>query len=362
MSSAANQEFLVYLGTSGAGERDGIYIYRFQTQAAALEPVDVVLGIHNPSFLAIHPNRRYLYAIDEGGSERPEAKVRAFAIDPASGRLTPINHAATGGQGLCHVIVDRTGRFVLAVHYSGGSVCVLPVRPDGGVDPPSDVVQHEGSSVHPRQRSAHPHAIQLDPAGRFAFVPDLGMDKIMIYRLTGDGKLAANETPWAEVAPGAGPRHFAFHPGGRWAYVINELGSTVTAFNYDSQRGALVEFQTITTLPDGFTGENYTAEIAVHPSGRFLYGSNRGHDSIAIFAVDAGTGRLSPLGHEPTQGGHPRHFALDPTGTFLLAQNRDSDNVVLFRIDREAGLLHPTGHVTRVPRPVCIQMMPAPWQ
>ena len=367
MTSAAQNNhgpraILAYVGTAGAGPDEGIYIYRFDPGNGSLEPAGRVGGVHHPSFLAIHPNRRYLYALDEERSDAGSpARVRAFRIEERSGGLVPINASPTHGRGLCHLTVDRAGRHVLAVHYTGGSLAVLPIRDDGSLGDATDVMQHQGSSVHPRrQTAAHPHSIRLDAANRFAFVPDLGMDKVMIYRFdAGAGKLVPHEPPAATVAPGSGPRHFAFHPGGGYAYVINELASTVTAFRYDAERGRLTEVQTVTTLPDGFAGENWTAEVVVHPDGRFLYGSNRGHDSIAIFALDPASGRLTPAGHEPTQGGHPRHFTLDPTGEYLLAANRDSDTIVVFRIDRETGRLAPTGHVTSVPRPVCIQMMPA---
>ncbi len=234
---------------------------------------------------------------------------------------------------------------------------MLPIQEDGQLAPASDAIQHEGSSVHPRRQTGpHAHSANLDPTNRFAFVPDLGMDKVMIYKLDiAAGKLVAGEQPWAEVAPGAGPRHFTFHPNMLYAYVINEIGSTITAFAYDMANGKLTEVQTVPTLPEDFDGESTTADIHVHPSGKFLYGSNRGHDSIAIFEVDEATGKLTPIGHESTQGKSPRNFGLDPTGTFLLAANQNSDTIVSFRIDTATGKLTPTGHVTNVPSPVCVK-------
>ncbi len=362
MTQSGKSDYFVYVGAARGETGEGIYIYRLDRKSGELHPLSVVTGVSNPSFLAIHPNGRYLYAIDEDRSLSPsEGGVSAFAIDPESGSLTHINRQVSHGQGLCHIFVDRTGRSLLTAHYGGGSISALRILEDGSLGEATVVIQHEGSSVHPRQTAPHPHSIFLDPGNAFAFVPDLGLDRVMIYRFDADtGQLAPNETPWATVAPASGPRHFAFHPDGKRGYVINELSSTITAFDYDAERGSLTEIQTISTLPEGFDEESWTAEILVHPSGRFVYGSNRGHDSIAIFAVDGGSGCLTLVGFEPTQGGHPRNFAMDPTGTYLYAENRDSDTIVAFAIDQETGKLQPTGHVTQVPRPVCIKMIPAP--
>ncbi|MEA3367284.1 MAG: lactonase family protein, partial [Planctomycetota bacterium] len=255
---------------------------------------------------------------------------------------------------------DRTGRHLLAVNYGTGSVMARAIGEDGRLGEATAFIAHRGHSVHPkRQTGPHAHSVHLDAANRFAFVADLGLDKVMVYRFdAGAGTLAPHDPPSVAVAPGSGPRHFAFHPSGRFAYVVNELTSTVTAFRYDAASGVLAPLDTAGTLPKGFAGSNTGAEVAVHPSGRFLYTSNRGHDSIAIFAIDAGTGRLRPVGHAPTRGKRPRHFAVDPSGRFLLAANRDSNNVVVFRIDGESGRLDPTGGVAEVPGPVCILMVP----
>ena len=236
---------------------------------------------------------------------------------------------------------------------------MLPIRSDGGLASASDFVQHEGSSVHPRrQQGPHAHSANLDPANRFLLAPDLGMDKVMIYRLDlENGKLVANEPSHAPTTPGAGPRHLVFHPDGRYVYVINELGSTVTAFSYDADRGSLRELQSISTLPEGFSGDSTTADIHVHPNGGFLYGSNRGHDSIAIFGIDRNTGELSPRGHQSTLGNTPRNFAIHPSGEFLLAGNQDSDSIVIFRIDPRTGSLDTTGEAASVPMPVCIKFL-----
>jgi 6-phosphogluconolactonase len=351
----------VYVGTYTRGESKGIYLCHLDLADGALQPLGLAAEVANPSFLAVHPSRPLLYAVGELSNfagDRTGA-VSAFAIDQRTGKLSLLNQQASEGAGPCHLVVDRTGKWVLVANYSGGSVACLPIQEDGRLGKATSSVQHEGSSVNPRrQQGPHAHSINLDAAGRFAFAADLGLDKILIYRLDTDaGKLLPNDPPWVKVAPGAGPRHFAFHPGGRYAYVINELDSTVTAFRYDAARGALTPQQTISTLPEGFEGENTGAEVQVHPSGRFVYGSNRGDDSIAVFAVDPDTGKLTRLANEPTQGKTPRNFAIDPTGAYLLAANQGSDNIVVFRIDAKTGLLHPTGSSAAVPAPVCVKML-----
>jgi len=260
------------------------------------------------------------------------------------------------------VAVDPSGACALVANYGGGSVACLPISPDGRLRPATTVIQHQGSSVDPRrQQGPHAHCIVLDAAGRFAFAADLGLDKILIYRFDpAAGRLSPADPAFVRVAPGAGPRHFAFRPDGRFAYVINEMGCTVTAFAYNSDTGSLRTVQSITTLPPGFDGANTGAEIAVHPSGRFLYGSNRGHDSIVAYAIDRRTGRLTCIAHQPSGGKTPRNFSIDPTGKYLLAANQASGNVVVFRIDPRSGRLQPTGHAVDVPSPVCVAMMREP--
>jgi 6-phosphogluconolactonase len=355
--------FLAYVGTYTRGSAsEGIYIFRLKMDSAALAPVGVRDSIENPSFLAVDPTHRYLYAVSEVGNAQGSkmGAVAAYAIDPDSGKLQPLNQQLSGGAGPCHLVVDKTGANVLVANYGGGSVAVLPTRPDGGLEPATCVIQHEGSSINARRQSSpHAHSINLDPANRFAFVADLGLDKILIYRFDAQrGTLTAHDPPFVAVQPGAGPRHFAFHPSGQYAYVINELHSTVTAFRYDVEAGTLETLQTVSTLPTQGADKNSTAEIVVHPTGQFLYGSNRGHDSIAIFAVDPQSGRLTPRGHESTRGKTPRNFAIDPSGTYLVAENQSSDSLVVFRIDRRTGTLSDTGVAVEVPSPVCIKMIP----
>ncbi|HEY8506629.1 MAG TPA: lactonase family protein, partial [Gemmataceae bacterium] len=335
--------YRVYIGTYTGGDSKGIYLLELDAATGKLTEKGLAGEAVNPSFLAIHPNRRFLYAVGEvnqlGGKRT--GGVSAFAIDPGSGKLKLLNQQPSRGAGPCHIVTDHRGTNVLVANYGGGSVACLPVRDSGEVGEATAFVQHEGSSVNKRrQEGPHAHSINLDAAGRFAFVADLGLDKVLIYRFDpAKGTLTPNDPPSAQVEPGSGPRHFAFHPSGKFAYLINELTSTVTAFTYDAQSGALKPVQTISTLPEDFKGSNTTAEVQVHPSGKFVYGSNRGHDSIAMFAVDEKTGRLTFLGCEPTRGKTPRNFGIDPSGRILLAANQDSGNVVAFKIDAESGRL-----------------------
>ena len=261
------------------------------------------------------------------------------------------------GPGPCHVSVDATGRYVLVANYGGGSVAILPVRDDGSLGEASDFVQHEGSSVNPnRQGEPHAHSIMVSPNNTHAFAPDLGMDKIAIYQIDhGSGKLAAGAQPFMDVDPGEGPRHFDFHPNGPYAYVINELGNTIVSYDYDAEAGTLAATGSVSTLPENFDGTSHTADIHVHPNGKFLYGSNRGHDSLVICAIDGATGQLEVIGCEPTGGKNPRNFAIDPTGTYLLAANQDTNDIHTFRINSDTGSLEKTGAVASVPKPVCLK-------
>jgi len=348
----------IYIGTYTGPKSRGIYQSRLDLATGALSTPELAGEAANPSFLAIHRNGRFLYAVNEvwGPSGKAEAAVSAFAIAPQTGNLTFLNKQPSGGSGPCYVVVDREGSSALAANYGSGSVSVLPIGRDGRLAEATAVIQHKGSGPDPkRQEGPHAHCIDLDPAGRFALAADLGLDKVLVYRFdAAKGTLTPNDPPAAAVAPGAGPRHIAFHPSGRFVYVISEMASSVTAFAYDAARGTLKPLQTLSTLPADFRGGSSTAEIEVHPSGRFLYGSNRGHDSIAIFAV-AEDGTLKALGHQPTHGKTPRHFAIDPTGAYLLAANQGSDNIVVFRIDPSSGRLAPTGAPVTVPAPVCVK-------
>ena len=362
MTTQNSEGLLVYVGTYTSGESGAVYTYRFDASSGALSFATKTAGIERSSFLTIGPGQRNLYAVSEVDEfeGNPGGAVSAYSIVPSTGGLTYLNRQLSHGGSPCHMSVDSTGRFLLVANYRTGSACVLPIQENGSLGEASDMVQHQGSSVNPdRQEGPHAHSVTLDAGNRYAFVADLGIDRVMIYKLDlAEGKLTPNDVPWVEVKAGAGPRHFDFHPSGGYAYLINELDSTVTAFAYDEATGTLTEIQTAPTLPESFGGSSHCADIHVSPSGRFLYGSNRGHDSITVFSIDQRTGRLTHVAHEPTQGKTPRNFAIDPTGTFLLAANQDSDNIVVFRIDQQTGRLASTGHVADVPRPVSLQMMP----
>lgn len=347
---------LVLIGTYTQKGSEGIYLYRLDRTTGALHPVGLARDMENPSYLAIHPTGRFLYAVNE----LEEGALSAYRLDRAAERLERIGQQPSLGAHPCYVSIDAAGRYAYVVNYTGGSVTVLPIVEDGSLGAPSDSVQHRGAGPNPdRQERAHPHSVVPDPTGgRFVFVPDLGIDRVFCYRLDGEpGALLPNELASTQVQPGAGPRHLLFHPSARFAYLVNELASTVTAFAYEPERGGLEPLQTVSTLPPDFTGANTGADIQVHPSGRFLYASNRGHDSIAIFAVDPETGRLTPAGHQPTHGKIPRNICLDPGGDYLLAANQWSDSVTTFRIDGGTGRLTFTGHRAELPVPVCIKMV-----
>jgi len=361
------RELWVYVGTYTDGPSKGIYRLEMDLASGKLTGPSLAGKVVNPSFLAIHPSERFLYAVDEIRDFRGTTRgaISAFAIDPKTGDLTLLNQESSGGADPCHVIVDRQGRHVLAANYAGGSACVLPIQADGRLGPTTAFVQHHGSGPNKaRQEAPHAHSINLDPANRFAFVADLGLDQILVYKYdAAKGKLTRNTPPAVNLPPGSGPRHFTFHPDHRHAYSINELGSTITVFDYHPKLGVLTAVQTISTLPKGFTAENTTADIHVHPSGKFLYGSNRDQfNSIAIFAIDGPTGKLTPAGHQSHLIKTPRNFGIDPTGTYLLAANQGSNRIVVFRIDQATGALTPTGSVAEVPLPVCVQFMTKPSQ
>jgi len=358
---AAKHQYLVYIGTYTRDKSQGIYVYRFEPATGHVESLGLAAETANPSFLAVHQNGRLLYAVSEmyGSEGRTQGAVSAFTIDRSTGRLTLLNQVTSRGGGPCHLVVDKAGKNVLVANYGGGSVAAMPVKADGSLSEASAFIQHQGKGADPKRQSGpHAHSINLSADNRYAMVADLGLDQILYYRFdTAHGTLAPNEPPFAKLQPGAGPRHFAFHPNGRFAYVINEIASTVTAFAYHRPGGSLKQLQSISTLPEGFSGSNSTAEVQVHPSGRFLYGSNRGHDSIAAFSVDPRNGTLKTIGHFPTQGRTPRNFGIDPTGSHLFAANQATGNIVLFRIDPKTGRLEATGQVLETPLPVCVKFV-----
>ena len=359
-SSAANPaKFWVFVGTYTDGKSKGIYRMTFDSATGKLSEPSLAAELDNPSFLAIHPTQKYLFAVIESGGKKSGA-VASFALDPKTGALTKLNEQSAGGGGSCHLVVDAAGKNVLVANY-GGSVAVLPIGPDGKLAPASDSIRHTGRVFDPqRQGGPHPHSINLDKGNRFAIVPDLGLDRVFVYKFDPiHGKLTPNDPPATKLKDRSGPRHFAFHPDGKHAYVINEINCTVTAFDYDADRGTLTEIQTVPTMPIAVEARHSTAEVEIHPSGKFLYGSNRGHDSLAVYTIEPGTGRLKLVEYEPTRGMTPRHFAVDPTGSYVLAENM-SGTIVVFRVNPETGALNTTGRLIEVPQPCCVMFVPIP--
>jgi 6-phosphogluconolactonase len=364
-----NKPYLVFVGTyTNKTASKGIYAYRFDPGIGKLSPLGVAAESEDPSFLAVHASGKYLYAvneIDHFGAQKSGA-VSAFSIDPKAGRLTLLNQAATQGAGPCHISLDKTGKFVLVANYDGGSVAVFPIREDGSLAPASAFVQHSGSSIDKeRQQGPHAHWIGTSPDNRFALVADLGLDQILAYHFNSDkGTLTPNNPPYAKVNPGAGARHLAFYRNGKFAYVLNEMESTVTVFAYKAGNGSLVPQQTVSTLSvlrKDYPGPKEAAEIAVHPNGKFLYASNRASiDTISAFSIDPANGTIKLKDEYPTMGKTPRNFSIDPTGKFLLAANQESNNIVIFRIDSITGALTPTGEIAEAPAPVCITFVPQP--
>lgn len=360
--AATSDSWLMYVGTYTGEKSKGIYAYRLDAGTGMLTSLGLAAETVNPTFLAIHPNGRFLYAaneIDAYQGQRSGA-LSAFALEAKTGKLTLLNQQPSGGPGPCHLTVDRTGKYVLAANYGGGSITVLPIQEGGQLGTATAFVQHQGSSVNAqRQAGPHAHGIYLDPSNRYAFVCDLGLDKILCYRFDANrGALTPNEPPFTATQPGAGPRHFTFHPNGHFAYAINELNNTINAYVFDDKQIELKAVQTVRTLPDDFQGNSTTAEIAVHPSGKFLYGSNRGHDSLAAYLIDSQNGMLKLVGIQSTQGKAPRSFAIDPAGRFLVVANQSTHDLRVFRIDLQTGRLTPTGQVVEVGAPVCIQFLP----
>ena len=359
VSTACAKSLTVYFGTytRGVDSSKGIYRSVLDLDSGKLSEPILAAEATNPSFLEIHPGGKFLYAVSESGGA---GSVSTFSIGD-DGDLMFLNQQPSGGAGPCHVSIDHAGKNVLVANYGSGSASVIPIKPDGRLAKPPGFVQHTGSSVNPnRQKGPHAHSINVSSDDRFAFVADLGIDKVMIYRLDVEkGTIVANDPAFAKLKPGAGPRHFAFAPNGKYAYVINELHCTVTAFAYEPASGALTEIQTIPTLPEAFDGSNSCAEVRVHPSGRFLYGSNRGHDSIAVYRINRRKGTLTLVEHETADIKTPRNFHLDPTGKFCLVANQGSDGVVVFGINRRTGALEPTGNKITVGRPVCVRFLQA---
>jgi 6-phosphogluconolactonase len=346
----ADGQYLAYAGTYTRQKSKGIYAFKFDAKTGKFTSIGLAGETSNPSFLAVHPSGRFLYAVNENN----QGTVSAFAIDRAMGLLKPLNSVSSKGSGPAHLSVDAAGKWLFVANYTNGSVAALPVNADGSLGEAASTVQHAGSSVNrSRQGGPHAHEAVISPDNELLFVPDLGMDKVMIYRIDpAKGALTANDPDSIAIAAGSGPRHMAFAPDGKFVYVMTEMTDSILAFSYDGKGGAK-QIQTISAVPADFTGEKSGAEIAVHPNGKFLYASNRNHNSIGIFAIDA-KGALTAAGNVSTEGKTPRHFAIDPTGGYLIVENQDSDNIVVFRIDAKTGGLTPTGDTLDVGAPVAM--------
>lgn len=361
--AAAGRDLWVYVGTYTGPKSKGIYVSRLDSSGKLSAP-ELVAETRNPAYLAVDPQHRFLYAANEVGSFNGEkaGSVSAFAIDAGSGRLAPLNQVSTVTPGPCHVSVDATGTVVLAANYGGASVQSYSIRSDGSLADATSVIRQQGSSVNrERQNEPHAHWIGTDPSNRFALLCDLGLDQVLVFALdAATATLTPNDPPFARAQPGAGPRHLAFRPDGRFAYVINELDCTMSVFAWDQQRGELTGVQTISTLPPGAVMEPRfsTAEVVMHPSGKFLYGSNRRHDTLVVFAINDNTGELTLVEHVPSGGQVPRNFNLDPSGRFLLSANQDSGNVVVFAVDAQTGRLTSTGAQIEIEKPVSIVFVP----
>jgi 6-phosphogluconolactonase len=364
-----NKPYLVFVGTyTNKTDSKGIYAYRFDPGTGKLTPLGVGAESEDPSFIAVHPSGKFLYAVNEVDhfGDQKSGAVSAFSIDAKTGKLTLLNQVATRGAGPCHLSLDKSGNYVLVANYDGGSVALFPVREDGSLAPASAFVQHTGFSVDKeRQEGPHAHWIGTSPDNRFAFAADLGIDEVLIYRFNAaKGTLTPSDPSYVKLNPGAGPRHIAFHPNGKFAYVLAEMEDSVTTFAYKASNASLSPLQTVSalsTLRKDYKGPKEAAEIAVHPNGKFLYASNRGGiDTISAFSLDPVKGTLNLKNEYPTMGKTPRNFAIDPTGKFLLAANQASNNIVTFRIDATTGALTPTGDVAEAPAPVCITFVAAP--
>jgi 6-phosphogluconolactonase len=349
-------DMFVYFGTHRSGTNVGFSLAHFDTDTGALTKPEFLIQSPAPAYFVIHPDGLHLYTCNSGSP----GEVSAYEIEPHTGQLKFLNRVPAGGTDTSYVSLDQTGHYVLAANYSGGNIAVFAIKPDGSIGERTAFVQHTGSSVNPqRQIHAYAHSIIVDPSNRFALVADLGLDKVFVYRFNEkDGSLATNNPPFVTIKPGSGPRHVKFHPNGRWVYVISEIASTVTAFNWDSANGTLAEFQSVSALPADFKGTSTCAEIMVHPNGKFLYASNRGDDSLGVFAINQTTGGLTLVEHVPSGGKTPRNFAFDPTGKWILCSNQDSNNAFVFRVDENTGKLTQIGGPVSVPYPFCERFLP----
>jgi 6-phosphogluconolactonase len=357
-NAAAKGQYLAYVGTyTTKTNSKGIYVFRFDTATGKLSAIGIAAETPDPSWVVVHPGGKFLYAANEAGKA---SAVSAFAVDAKSGKLTLLNQIPSLGEDPCYLSFDKSGKYVLVANYSSGTIAVFPILADGRLGEHTALVKDQGATGPNKERQEAPHAhwIETSPDNRYALVADLGLDEVLVYKFDApSGTLAPNEPAFARLKAGSGPRHAVFYSNGKFVFAVSELSSTATSFAYDAKKGTLKETGAASTLPAGFSGRNDVAEAAVHPNGKFLYVSNRGNDSIAIFSVDAAKGTLTPAGGIPTGGKEPRHFAIDPSGKYLLAENQFSNNIVIFKIDAATGGLTPTGQVVEVPSPVDIAFL-----
>jgi 6-phosphogluconolactonase len=356
----AQKDFFAFVGTYTAKTQSkGIYAFRYDARTGKLTALGVAAETPDPSFVAIHPSGKYLYVVNESGKS---SMVTSFALDAKTGKLAQLNQVPSLGEDPCYIAFDQTGKYVLVANYTSGTLAVFPVLADGKIGEKTALIQDSGTLGPNKERQEGPHAhwIETSADNHFALAADLGLDEILVFQFdAAKGALAPHMPPSASLKAGSGPRHAAFSPNGKFLFVASELASTVTSFSFDTKKGTLKQVNSLSTLPPEFSGRNDVAELAVHPSGKFLYVSNRGMDSIALFAIDTKSGRLTPMGGVPTGGKEPRHFALDPAGNFMFVENQLSDTIVVFHVDANSGQLTPTGDTLSVPSPVCLKFVPA---
>jgi len=354
--------YFVFFGTHITGDGKGFSLSRFDSDTGTLSTPTFLLQLPAPAYFILHPDGKHLYTCDSGDTfnGQPGGGISALAIDPQTAKLTLLNQQPSGGADPSYISLDKAARHVLVANYKGGNIAVFALKPDGSLGDRTAFIQHTGKSIDPiRQNHAYAHSIRVDPSGKFALVADLGQDKLFVYRYDENaGTLTPNDPPFATVKPGSGARHVIFHPNGQFVYLNTEMGSTVTVFAWDGSSGALSEIQTVSSLPADFKGVSAAAEIVVHPNGKFLYVSNRGMDTLAVFAIDQEMGKLTNIQYIPTQGKTPRNFAIDPTGQWLLITNHGSNNAMVFHIDPATGELTPHGDPIAVPYPFCERFLP----
>lgn len=356
------RDYVALLGTFTDGDSRGIYVVRLNGGTGELSAPDLVAEMPNPEFLALHPSEPIVFALtqERAADGKSSGAVAAFKVEPTSGQLTPLNRKSTGRGSLTHLAVDGTGNTVMAASYGGGYAVSFPIEPGGGIGPPVSLLSLTGPNGpnSERQNGPHPHSVTISPDSRFAFVADLGLDRVFAFRLSAvDSSIVSHEPAFATIEPGAGPRHTAFSPDGKSFYVLNELNGTITSCRYDAA-GVVEPFQRVSTLPENFAGRNGTSEIRIHPNGEFVYAANRGHNSIAVFLRDSDTGALTPIEHVPCGGESPRNFALTPDGTWLLCANQNSNNLTVFRVHAKTGRLTATPHTAKISKAVCVLFLP----